>query len=55
MPLYVVAGDDRDKHGSDSESYNRRGQFQEQKFQEVINDFSSSKDKDSISFADAYA
>ncbi|UZJ56075.1 hypothetical protein CBS101457_005395 [Exobasidium rhododendri] len=54
MRIYV-ANIHRCKHGSDSESYNRRGQFQESKFKEIIQDYSSASGKDALSFHDGAA
>jgi len=42
----------RCKHGSDTESFDRRGRFQQNKFKAILDDYSSAKEKDSLSFRD---
>ena len=52
MRIYV-ANIQRCKHGSDTENYDRRGHFQPNKFEEMLNSYSSRHMKDSLSFKDA--
>jgi hypothetical protein len=51
MRIYV-ANIHRCKHGSDSESYDRRGRFQQNKFLDILRDYSSRHDKNALSFSD---
>lgn len=55
-PLFRIwiANISRNKHGSDSESYDRRGHFQEHKLREQLDSFSSHIGRDSLSLADAW-
>ncbi|CAD6890500.1 unnamed protein product [Tilletia controversa] len=54
MPLYI-ANMHRDKHGSDSETYDRRGHFQKQRFDAVFEDWSSAPQKDALNLSDVLA
>ncbi|KAK0518418.1 hypothetical protein OC834_007737 [Tilletia horrida] len=54
MPIYI-ANIHRDKHGSDTETYDRRGHFQKQRFEAIFQDWSSAPNKDAINFADIVA
>lgn len=47
-----IANIHRCKHGSDSESYDRRGKLQKSKFEQILEDYSSAHDRDSLSFKD---
>ncbi|CAO1627241.1 unnamed protein product [Sympodiomycopsis kandeliae] len=47
-----IANIHRNKHGSDTESYDRRGHFQKTKFEQVLDDYSSRVGRDSLSFTD---
>lgn len=42
----------RNKHGSDTESYDRRGHFQKTKFEQILDDYSSKVGRDALSFSD---
>ncbi|EPQ28622.1 uncharacterized protein PFL1_03925 [Pseudozyma flocculosa PF-1] len=48
-----IANIQRCKHGSDTESYDRRGHFQPQKYEAILEDYSSKHSKDSLCFTDA--
>ncbi|CAO1613251.1 unnamed protein product [Parajaminaea phylloscopi] len=50
-----IANISRNKHGSDSESYDRRGHFQEHKLSEALETFSSHPNRDRLSLSDAWA
>lgn len=52
MRIYV-ANIHRCKHGSDTESYNRRGEFQPNKFADILEDYSTDHNKEGLSFRDA--
>ncbi|PWZ01641.1 Caleosin-domain-containing protein [Testicularia cyperi] len=54
MRIYV-ANIHRCKHGSDTESYDRRGQFRPSQFQSILEDYSTRRNKDALSFKDAMA
>lgn len=54
MRIYV-ANIHRCKHGSDSESYDRRGHFRQSHFETILDDYSTRHGKDALSFSDAMA
>lgn len=54
MRIYV-ANIHRCKHGSDSESYDRRGKFRERQFESILEDYSTRNKKDALSFSDLMA
>lgn len=54
MRIYV-ANIHRCKHGSDSESYDRRGRFRQSQFESILEDYSTRHNKDALSFSDALA
>ncbi|CBQ73148.1 conserved hypothetical protein [Sporisorium reilianum SRZ2] len=54
MRIYV-ANIHRCKHGSDSESYDRRGHFRPSQFESILDDYSTRHNKDALSFSDAVA
>ena len=54
MRIYV-ANIHRCKHGSDSESYDRRGHFRPSQFESILDDYSTRHNKDALSFSDAMA
>ncbi|KAL9936456.1 hypothetical protein V8E36_004524 [Tilletia maclaganii] len=54
LPIYM-ANIHRDKHGSDSESYDRRGHIQKAKFDAIFEDWSSAPSRDAINFSDILA
>lgn len=47
-----VANIHRCKHGSDTESYDRRGKFQPSKFQAILEDYSTYHNKEALSISD---
>ncbi|KAE8210020.1 hypothetical protein CF319_g3770 [Tilletia indica] len=54
MPIYI-ANIHRDKHGSDSETYDRRGHLQKERFEAIFEDWSSAPGKDGLNFSDIVA
>lgn len=51
FPIHI-GNINRCKHGSDTESYDRRGNFQESKFLTILDDYSSKIGRDALSFSD---
>ncbi|CEH13584.1 CALEOSIN-RELATED FAMILY PROTEIN-RELATED [Ceraceosorus bombacis] len=47
-----IANIHRNKHGSDSESYNRKGELQRQRFDDIFDLYSTAPNKDGLSFND---